>query len=361
MFEGPRGRLAAAALLAVASLGVYANSLHGPFVFDDIFSITEDPLVASPWPPFEARPGSGASGRPLVALTLKLNHALGGLEVFGYHLLNVVLHVLTSWTLFGLARRALARTVLDEVATGTGLAIALLWCVHPLTSDALNLVVTRSEVLLALFYLLTLYATDRGLDGDPGGRWRLVGWLACAAAMASKEIAVSLPLAALAYDRTFSGGSFAASWRERRGYFLGLGATWIVLGLFYDKDVALFGSLAAGLVVGRQRRDQQPNLDRVAAIAAVGGEPQARKRRIVLDGADVEIGQHLSAQPDPLQAAVSGLHFDGLGDQIARVQPLHRRLGYGPACHGIHSAWRSFFERISVAIYNFHFISLCYF
>lgn len=231
MFEGPRGRLIAAALLAVAGLGVYANSLHGPFVFDDIYSIVEDPSLAHLWPPFEARSGSGASGRPLVALTLKLNHALGGLEVHGYHLLNVVLHVLTSWTLFGFARRALARTGLADVAAGTGFAIALLWTVHPLASDALNLVVTRSEVLLGLFYLLTLYATDRALDAERPARWQVLGVLACAAAMASKEIAVSLPLAALAYERTFASGSFSASWRARRGYYLGLGATWAVLGL----------------------------------------------------------------------------------------------------------------------------------
>ena len=36
------------------------------------------------WPPFDAREGSGASGRPLVALSFALNHAWGGLEPFGY-------------------------------------------------------------------------------------------------------------------------------------------------------------------------------------------------------------------------------------------------------------------------------------
>jgi hypothetical protein len=68
----------------------YAPILFGsspPFTFDDLPSVVDSPNVRSLWPLDEALgapPGSGASGRPLVALSLALNHAWGGLHPRGY-------------------------------------------------------------------------------------------------------------------------------------------------------------------------------------------------------------------------------------------------------------------------------------
>src|SRR4051794_37908186 len=94
-------KLAGAALfIGVAVLVAYHGALSTPFVFDDQFAVVENPTirhldklgdVLRP-PPFAA----GAAGRPLVNLTLALNYALGGLQPWGYHALNLLLHALTA-------------------------------------------------------------------------------------------------------------------------------------------------------------------------------------------------------------------------------------------------------------------------
>src|SRR5438094_10097446 len=82
--------------LVTAGLWAYGNSIRGPFVFDDVPGILNNPSIQSIWPPaqwFAAPPGSTPSGRPVLNLTLALNRAIGGLDVTGYHALNLAVHL----------------------------------------------------------------------------------------------------------------------------------------------------------------------------------------------------------------------------------------------------------------------------
>jgi tetratricopeptide (TPR) repeat protein len=228
-------------VIALAGLAAYANSLSGPFIFDDVGSIVENQSLRS-GPSWEALapPGGGltVSGRPLLNLTLAINHALGGTQVWGYHAGNLAIHLLAGLTLFGLARWTLARCRLGwaglkgALATDwLALAIALLWTLHPLQTEAVTYVVQRAESLMGLCYLLTLYCFARGTEEGRGASslWFGLSWLACLGGMATKEVMVSAPVVVLLYDRTFIGGSFAEAWRRRRSVHLGLAATWILL------------------------------------------------------------------------------------------------------------------------------------
>ena len=87
--------LGAAAVLIVAGLVVYSNSIGNPFVFDDHPSIVDNPHIRGLWPLTETLTGppeSGANGRPVVALSLALNYRLSGLDVWSYHLFNIGVH-----------------------------------------------------------------------------------------------------------------------------------------------------------------------------------------------------------------------------------------------------------------------------
>jgi tetratricopeptide (TPR) repeat protein len=116
--------------------------------------------------------------------------------------------------------------------------VALLWTVHPLQTEAVTYVVQRTESLMGLCYLLTLYCFIRGAEsqeanGASGRRHRL--WFAfsvaaCLLGMASKEVMVSAPVMVLLYDRTFLAGTFREAWRRRGRWYLGLAATWLLLG-----------------------------------------------------------------------------------------------------------------------------------
>jgi len=237
-------------LLAVAALMAWGNSFAGAFVFDDTPAIVDNPTIRHLWPlgPVLSPGGEGGTvgGRPLVNLTLAVNHALGGTQVAGYHLLNLLIHVLAGLTLFGLVRRTLLRspsrvgrdrqtatpviaTPAADDATLLALAAALLWTLHPLQTEAVTYVIQRAESLMGLFYLLTLYGFSRALDSPRPRLWLGVSWTACLAGMATKEVMASAPLMVLLYDRTFAAGGFREAWRRRRGYYAGLAATWLLL------------------------------------------------------------------------------------------------------------------------------------
>jgi hypothetical protein len=227
-----KGLLGAAApfLVLVACALSYSNALEGPFVFDDLPAIVDNDLL----PPstfsdcLSAPAGSTASGRPLVALSFALNHALSGDEVFGWHATNLLLHLLSALALFGLARETLARMG-NVRASSLATTITLAWALHPLLTDAVNLVASRSELFVSFFYLLVLYCLTRSATKKKP--WAALCVLACALGMASKEVMVSAPLVAFAWDRYFLSESWSAAWKERRGLYLGLASTWIVLGL----------------------------------------------------------------------------------------------------------------------------------
>ena len=258
-FAASRGAIwLAVACLVGAVLAAYHNSFSGPFVFDDGPAILGNPTIRHLSalgdvlsPPREA--GQTVGGRPLVNLSLAVNYALGGEDVRGYHVFNLIVHTLAALTLFGIVRRTLLQPALRErfgsAATPLALAVALLWAVHPLLTEAVIYVIQRAESLMGLFYLLTLYCFIRGTTSEgrtPGAPpqrelaptlmdrrrkvWLLVAVGTCALGMATKEVMVSAPLLVLLYDRTFVAGSWRYAWARRKGFYLGLAATWLLLG-----------------------------------------------------------------------------------------------------------------------------------
>ena len=230
---GRRTTACAAATLVLAGLLAYGNSLSVPFIFDDLHAIVENPSIRHfwSWTSFLPPPGgSGVSGRPLVSLTLALNFALGGLDVRGYHATNLALHICAALALFGLVRRtiALLASGAGAASTAVALAIALIWEVHPLETESVTCVIQRNEVMIGLFYLLTLYCFARFAGGGRRS-WGFLSVVACLLGMASKEVMVTAPLIVLLYDRTFVAGTWAEAWRRRRRYYFSLAATWLLL------------------------------------------------------------------------------------------------------------------------------------
>jgi tetratricopeptide (TPR) repeat protein len=214
----------------------YSGSLQGPLIFDDPDSITDNPSIRTLWPlgPVLSPPANGTTvtGRPILNLSLALNYAAGGTEVRGYHVVNVCIHLLAGLTLFGVLRRTLESAPLRaqwgadaEMLAGVA---ALIWTVHPVQTESVTYIIQRAESLAGLFYLLTLYSLIRYAE-EGETRWMAVAIAACGLGIGTKEILVTAPVMALFYDRTFLAGSFAAAWRERRGFYLGLLSSWLLL------------------------------------------------------------------------------------------------------------------------------------
>ena len=219
-----------AAALAAATVAAYGRTLCVPFLFDDTTSIAGNATIRHLVTAFRPPAGATVSGRPVLNLSLAANYAVSGTSVWSYHALNLAIHVLAGWTLFGIVRRTLE---LRRVPRAVPIAFCscLLWSLHPLLTESVTYVIQRAESLMGLFYLLTLYGFIRGAAADTAARglWYGLSGAACLLGMATKEVMVTAPLVVLLYDRTFVAGSLGSALRQRRGLYAGLAATWVLL------------------------------------------------------------------------------------------------------------------------------------
>lgn len=222
-------------IIAIAGLAVYANSLTGPLIFDDWGAIEDNETIRDLWnwrslvsPPVE----QPTAGRPLVNLSFAINYAAGGLDVRGYHAANIAFHLSCALLIFGIVRRTLdshrLRHLFGAQSAVLAFVVALLWTLHPLNTEVVDYLSQRTESMMALFYLLTMYACIREIEPH-GKKWRGIAVLACAAGMASKESMATAPVAIVLYDISFRFGSIAEAWKSRRRLYLMLASTWAVL------------------------------------------------------------------------------------------------------------------------------------
>ena len=246
---------------------VYFNCLDAPFQFDDQPAVRYNEtirhlgrLAEVLQPPAD---GAGVTGRPVVNLSLAINYALGGLDVWGYHGMNLWFHLLATLTLWGVLGRTLRQPVIPVFFRNCSGSLAgcvtLLWAVHPLLTESVVCIAQRNEIIGSLFYLLTLYGFIRSTEEretaglDPEGAsvrlWQGVAIASCMLGMASKEIVATAPLMVLLYDRTFVAGSFATAWRQRRRFYLGLAATWLLLAALMLANHQRAGAAGFGLGV----------------------------------------------------------------------------------------------------------------
>jgi Flp pilus assembly protein TadD len=225
-----------ASLLIAVGLLAYANSLSNPFVFDDLRSVQQNFQIRALWPlstPLSPPDETPVARRPLVNLSLAINYAAGGLDVRGFRLGNLTVHLVAALVLFGLVRRTLT---LDSLAPRFGRHAAalagisaILWTLHPLQTEVVNYISQRTSSMMGLFYLLTLYCSVRGVDPHARG-WRVASVLSCAAGMACKESMATAPVLLMLFDRVFVFASFREMLSRRGSMYAGLAATWIVLG-----------------------------------------------------------------------------------------------------------------------------------
>jgi hypothetical protein len=364
------------ALLLVLPALAYANSLRVPFALDDDTSIVVNPAIGT-WA------GHESASRRIAYLTLKLNYALGGLDPLGYHLVNLAIHLLSGLVVFALVRRLLLLahgpggvddTVRDR-AEGAALAGALIFALHPIQTQAVTYVVQRIASLATLFYAtaMLLYVVAR-TAARPGRRLAaLVAALVSAgAAMFTKEIAFTLPLAILLLELVF----FEASPRRRLAILLPLLGMLALIPLVYASrglsvlDKSLGGSVASrlsyaatqpGVVVRYLRLLLWPvgqNLDHDVPLEPGFGSPAVLASLLLLLALGLGALALLSRRrgPGARIAGAGGLFFFLALSVESSVVPLadtmfeHRlylpMLGVALVAAGaLDSAWRAWPER----------------
>ncbi len=217
-------------IVILAGVAAYATSFDGVFAFDDERTIIKNDSIRRLSDPIDILTHDR---RPIVNLSLAINYALGGLNVGGYHAFNLAVHILAALTLYGLVRRTLLLGVLRDrmgsAASWLATAVATIWVVHPLNTQAVTYVIQRAESMAGLFYLLTLYCTVRAIDAPRRWPWYVAAVASCATGMGCKGVVVTAPVMVILYDWVFVRASTRQTRERRWPLYLGLAATWVVL------------------------------------------------------------------------------------------------------------------------------------
>jgi len=206
----PELRRQALAWLALTVLVVYFNALSGAFQFDDYKVIVNNHSVHS-WEAWLAGLGHGI--RPLLKFSYTLDWTLG-LGKSGFHLTNLLIHLINAWLVFRLSETFIGRQMLRERLQYVPLFAALLFAVHPAHTEAVTYLCGRSTSLMTLFYLGGLLAYVTGRIRQNRLRLYATTPLMFALALSVKETAVTFPLALLAWELG-CGGAWKTAFRPQ--------------------------------------------------------------------------------------------------------------------------------------------------
>ena len=235
-------------LLAVCICLIYKNSVQGPFLFDDLPNIlnnTNIRLTEITWDGIR-RAGfeSLSSHRPVANISFALNYYINGYNVLGYHLINVLVHILTGIILFYFIKATLIisnfRHMIFEPQKNTSSDIhhisihdvndpsnaepqrsfcpasnellfisfftTFIWLVHPLQTQTVSYIVQRMNGMSAMFYILSLLLYVKARLSHSKSR-RLMLFLSCILSgilsLGSKEISATLPFFIFLYEWYF--------------------------------------------------------------------------------------------------------------------------------------------------------------
>ncbi len=150
--------------------------------------------------------GSGKMYRPVACLSFAFNYYFGGTEVFGYHVINLIIHFLSSIFLFLFIYHTLRLPILEARygpnAYFMALLSAALWAVNPVQTQAVTYVVQRMTSMAGMFFIMAMYFFLKGKSSDTRFS-RGVHYILCIVcgilAMGCKENAIMLPMVILLY------------------------------------------------------------------------------------------------------------------------------------------------------------------
>ncbi|HBG04288.1 MAG: hypothetical protein A2075_06275 [Geobacteraceae bacterium GWC2_58_44] len=163
-------------LILVAAVGIaaYSNSFAVPFTFDDEQAIATNDITKEISRIFAGQ-GLHYNPRRIVGyLSLALNYRYGGLDVTGYHVVNLVIHVASAFLVYAVAAvtlktpfftRASPTAGRDPLPSGAGLIpliVSLLFVAHPIQTQAVTYIVQRFASLATLFYLAAVVCYAKG-------------------------------------------------------------------------------------------------------------------------------------------------------------------------------------------------------
>jgi len=191
-------------IIGILALASFINTFQNPFVWDDIGRIVENGYIKRldnlPFL-FSSRYLSyfrETTYRPLYTLTLFLNYHFFKLKVYGWRIFNILLHILNTILVYFLIRYVFKDKLISSMT-------AMIFAVHPVHTEAVNVVVYRTELLACLFSLGSLFLYLKSIrDTKIEKGLYLLSIFIFILALCSKEIAAALPFIIVLYIYLFS-------------------------------------------------------------------------------------------------------------------------------------------------------------
>lgn len=195
-------------VIIIIALGfvAYSDSMAGKFIWDDNSLIVDNSVVKS-WANI---PGiftkdniSTPTGktfhfyRPVQIITYMYDYSLWGLDPKGYHLTNILLHVLAALALFWFLNMLCHDSAVSFIASA-------LFIVHPVHSEAVSYISGRADALSLSFMLVAFIFYIKGLERRNPFFYAVV-FFSYALALLSRESAIIFPVLVLLYHYSFSG------------------------------------------------------------------------------------------------------------------------------------------------------------
>ena len=245
-------------VVGVAVCLVYWPATRAPFIFDDSAAIVDNPSIRQLWPlvgsdnrtgPLNPPKATPVDGRPLVNLSLAVNFHFGEIDPFGYRVVHIVVHLLSTALLWAILSRTLRlehfQGRFDQVAEPLAFAAALVWALHPVNTECVVYVTQRTELMMGMFYLATLYCSIRywtAARNAARATFLVLATLACLSGMFCKEMMVSAPIMVLLYERTLVAGSIRRALGRSWPLYVGLALGWAHFMALYAHGVRTPGA-----------------------------------------------------------------------------------------------------------------------
>ena len=203
------GALSALVFLFLLILIIYSNTFHAAWHLDDYQNIAQNPHfhkiknlnVSTLWTSLHS-PVNQRISRPVAMLSFAFNWYVGSDHVVGFHMVNLLIHLLTAFflylTILYLFKASNLKDRYQQNAGFIALLAAVLWAIHPIQTQEVTYIVQRMACMAAMFYILSLYCFIKGRL-EPLKKYRRIFFICCGLSfllgIGSKENAVTLPIA----------------------------------------------------------------------------------------------------------------------------------------------------------------------
>ena len=199
--------------LFIILIAIYSNSFYGEWHFDDFANIVDNPYIqikSLSWPEIkhsiygleQKRPS-----RPLSYLSFASNYYFHGKDVFGYHVVNFIIHFLASVFLFLFIYNTLKlprlKNQYESIAYPIAIIATFFWAIHPVWVTSVTYIVQRMASMAGLFYIASMYFYLKARTNSKL-KYSLIlftiSLLSGLASLLTKENAVMLPVSILLFD-----------------------------------------------------------------------------------------------------------------------------------------------------------------